>query len=190
MHEQMYGSAERRQGGESVRACLPFPLLLLDMPKHRGKPAQPPFDFMLKNKAICLLFDFRKYSQNASKSTEATLKGIWPKLKRRKMGMQTFAMADANVCIRSCIYLHPGKQIFKGPKRGALQTTLSWLPRGKKPAEKPKNCTLVPFCAIFRNASQTIFCTKEMKCAWRFSILSKNAASFKLSFCKLPDCFP
>ena len=34
------------------------------------------FDFMLKNKAICLLFDFRKYSQNASKSTEATLKGI------------------------------------------------------------------------------------------------------------------
>ena len=76
MHEQMYGSAVRRQGGESVRACLPFPLLLLNMPKHRGKPAQPPFDFMLKNKAICLLFDFRKYSQNASKSTEATLKGI------------------------------------------------------------------------------------------------------------------
>ena len=103
--------------------------------------------------------------------------------------MQTFAMADANVCIRGCIYLHPGKQIFKGPKRDALQTTLSWLPRGKKPAEKPKNCTLVPFCAIFRNASQTIFCTKEMKCAWRFSILSKNAASFKLSFCKLSDCF-
>lgn len=63
-------------GGESVRACLPFPLLLLDMPKHRGKPAQPPFDFMLKNGAICLLFDFHKYSQNASKSTEATLKGI------------------------------------------------------------------------------------------------------------------
>ena len=54
----------------------PFPLLLLDMPKHRGKPARPPFDFMLKNGAICLLFDFRKYSQNASKSTEATLKGI------------------------------------------------------------------------------------------------------------------
>ena len=76
MHEQMYGSAERRQGEESVRACLPFPLLLLDMPKHQGKPAQPPFDFMLKNKSICLLFDFRKYSQNASKSTEATLKGI------------------------------------------------------------------------------------------------------------------
>ena len=59
----------------------------------------------------------------------------------------------------------------------------------KKPAEKPKNCTLMPFCAIFRNASQTIFCTKEMKCAWRFSILSKNAVSFKLSFCKLSDCF-
>ena len=103
--------------------------------------------------------------------------------------MQTFAMADANVCIRSCIYLHPGKHIFKGPKRDALQTTLSWLPRGKKTAEKPKNCTLVPFCAIFRNATQTIFCTKEMKCAWRFSILSKNAASFKLSFCKLSDYF-
>ena len=34
------------------------------------------FDFMLKNKVICLLFDFPKYSQNASKSTEATLKGI------------------------------------------------------------------------------------------------------------------
>ena len=33
-------------------------------------------DSMLKNKATCLLFDFRKYSQNASKSTEATLKGI------------------------------------------------------------------------------------------------------------------
>ena len=54
----------------------PFPLLLLDMPKHRGKPAQRLFDFMLKNGAICLLFDFRKHSQNASKSTEATLKGI------------------------------------------------------------------------------------------------------------------
>ena len=106
------------------------------------------------------------------------------------MGTQTFAMADANVCIRGCIYLHPGKQIFKGPKRDALQTTLSWLPRGKKPAEKPKNCTLMPFCAIFRNASQMIFCTKEMKCAWRFSILSKNATSFKLSFCKLSDFFP
>ena len=63
-------------GGESVWAYLPFPLLLLNMPKHRGKPAQRLFDFMLKNKAICLLFDFRKYSQNASKSTEATLKGI------------------------------------------------------------------------------------------------------------------
>ena len=75
--------------------------------------------------------------------------------------MQTFAMADANVCIRGCIYLHPGKHIFKGPKRGALQTTLSWLPRGKKPAEKPKNCTLVPFCAIFRNASQTFFLHKR-----------------------------
>ena len=57
-------------------ACLPFPLLLLNMPKHRGKPAQRLFDFMLKNKAICLLFDFYKYSQNASKSAEATLKGI------------------------------------------------------------------------------------------------------------------
>ena len=34
------------------------------------------FDSMLKNGAICLLFDFHKYSQNASKSTEATLKGI------------------------------------------------------------------------------------------------------------------
>ena len=76
MHEQMYGSAVRRQRGESVRACLPFPLLLLNMPKHRGKPAQRLFDFMLKNGAICLLFDFPKYSQNASKSTEATLKGI------------------------------------------------------------------------------------------------------------------
>lgn len=105
------------------------------------------------------------------------------------MGMQTFAMADANVCIRGCIYLHPGKQTFNGPKRGALQTTLSWLPRGKNPSEKPKNCTLVPFCAIFHNASQTIFCTKEMKCAWQFTILSKNAASFKLSFCKLSDYF-
>ena len=63
-------------GGVSFRACLPFPLLLLNMPKHRGKPAQRLFDFMLKNKAICLLFDFRKSSQNASKSTEATLKGI------------------------------------------------------------------------------------------------------------------
>ena len=76
MHEQMYGSAVRRQGGESVRACLPFPLLLLNMPKHRDKPAQRLFDFMLKNEVICLLFDFHKYSQNASKSTEATLKGI------------------------------------------------------------------------------------------------------------------
>ena len=34
--------------------------------------------------------------------------------------MQTFAMADANVCIRGCIYLHPGKQIFKGPKRDEM----------------------------------------------------------------------
>ena len=70
-------------------------------------------------------------------------------LKRGKMAMQTFAMADANVCIRGCIYLHPGKHIFKGPKRDALQTTLSWLPRGKKTAEKPKNCTLVPFLCNF-----------------------------------------
>ena len=30
-------------GGESVRACLPFPLLLLNMPKHRGKPARTTF---------------------------------------------------------------------------------------------------------------------------------------------------
>ena len=30
-------------GGESVRAYLPFPLLLLNMPKHRDKPTRPPF---------------------------------------------------------------------------------------------------------------------------------------------------
>ena len=69
------------------------------------------------------------------------------------MGMQTFAMADANVCIRGCIYLHPRKQIFKGPKRDALQTTLSWLPRGKKPAEKPKK---LHTCAFLCNFSQRI----------------------------------
>ena len=76
MHEQMYGSAERRQGGESVWAYLPFPLLLLNMPSIEANRLGHLFDFMLKNGAICLLFDFRKHSQNASKSTEATLKGI------------------------------------------------------------------------------------------------------------------
>lgn len=76
MHEQMYGSAKRRREETFWLGMPPFPLLLLNMPKHRGKPAQPPFDIMLKNKSICLLFDFHKYSQNASKSTEATLKGI------------------------------------------------------------------------------------------------------------------
>ena len=74
-------------------------------------------------------------------------------LKRRKMGMQTFAMADANVCIRGCIYLHPGKQIFKGPKRDALQTTLSWLPRGKKTSRKAQK---LHTCAFLCNFPQRI----------------------------------
>ena len=96
---------------------------------------------------------------------------------------QTFASAVAYICIRENRY-------SRGPKEMLSRPHFHGFHEEKKPAEKPKNCTLVPFCAIFRNASQTIFCTKEMKCAWRFSILSKNATSFKLSFCKLSDFFP
>ena len=69
------------------------------------------------------------------------------------MGTQTFAMADANVCIRGCIYLHPGKHIFKGPKRDALQTTLSWLPRGKKTSRKAQK---LHTCAFLCNFPQRI----------------------------------
>lgn len=76
MHEQMYGSAVRRQRGESVRACLPSLSFSWICPSIEANRPVRLFDFMLKNKAICLLFDFRKHSQNASKSTEATLKGI------------------------------------------------------------------------------------------------------------------
>lgn len=67
--------------------------------------------------------------------------------------MQTFAMADANVCIRGCIYLHPGKQIFKGPKRDAPQTTLSWLPQGKKTNRKAQK---LHTCAFLCNFPQRI----------------------------------
>lgn len=76
MHEQMYGSAKRRQ---EETFCQGMPSLPSPSPEYAQASRQTgpaPFDFMLKNKAICLLFDFRKYSQNASKSTEATLKGI------------------------------------------------------------------------------------------------------------------
>ena len=76
MHEQMYGSAKRRQGGESGWACLPSLSFSWICPSIEANRLSRLFDFMLKNGAICLLFDFRKYSQNASKSTEATLKGI------------------------------------------------------------------------------------------------------------------
>lgn len=76
MHGQMYGSAVRRQGGESVRACLPSLSFSWICPSIEENRLGHLFDFMLKNKAICFLFDFPKYSQNASKSTEATLKGI------------------------------------------------------------------------------------------------------------------
>ena len=61
------------------RICQGMPSLPSPSPEYAQASRQTgpaPFDFMLKNKAICLLFDFRKYSQNASKSTEATLKGI------------------------------------------------------------------------------------------------------------------
>ena len=63
-------------GGESVRACLPSLSFSWICPSIEANRLGRLFDSMLKNGAICLLFDFRKYSQNASKSTEATLKGI------------------------------------------------------------------------------------------------------------------
>ena len=57
-------------------ACLPSLSFSWICPSIEANRLGRLFDFMLKNGAICLLFDFRKYSQNASKSTEATLKGI------------------------------------------------------------------------------------------------------------------
>lgn len=64
---------------------------------------------MLKNGAICLLFDFLKYSQNASKSTEATLKGHLTDAKKEENG-------DANVCNGGRKRLHPRLHIFASGK--------------------------------------------------------------------------
>ena len=76
MHEQMYGSAKRRR--EENLSGHAFPSLSFSWicPSIEANRPSRLFDFMLKNRAICLLFDFHKYSQNASKSAEATLKGI------------------------------------------------------------------------------------------------------------------
>ena len=109
MHEQMYGSAVRRQGGESVRACLPFPLLLLNMPKHRGKPAQPPFWLYAQKRSHLLTFWFSQVLSECVKIHRGDTKRHLTKTKKEENG-------DANVCNGGRKRLHPRLHIFASGK--------------------------------------------------------------------------